>query len=202
MQRTISVLALGALLTGVPGCMEDIALIGRPTIPEGQQDLVGAVDHVDVASRRIYLRSSGDEHRGIAYSADARVLDYGREYPMTRLAPGDVVAMQMRRDLRGDSYVELVRIQENVGNRSREEAAVSAPRIQTLVGRVESVDRQDNSFDVNNQLGQKVMVTLSEYARESDRDRFRTLRSGDHVRVEGKFTRRGRFEMLSFLNDE
>jgi hypothetical protein len=34
--RAAVLLALGTLLTGVPGCMENIALIGRPTIEEGQ----------------------------------------------------------------------------------------------------------------------------------------------------------------------
>jgi hypothetical protein len=45
-------------------------------------------------------------------------------------------------------------------------------------------------------------VALSQYVRDSDIERFQTLRSGDHVRIEGKYVGRDRFEMLSFLNDE
>ena len=46
--RAAALLALGTLLTGVPGCMENIALIGRPTIEEGQDDVVGEVERVDL----------------------------------------------------------------------------------------------------------------------------------------------------------
>ena len=56
--RAVAVLALGALLAGAPGCMEDIALFPRPTLPEGQPDVVGSVERVDLAARRLYLRCS------------------------------------------------------------------------------------------------------------------------------------------------
>lgn len=188
---------------GVPGCMEDIALFPRPTLPEGQPDVVGSVDRVDLAARRLYLRPNGGESRAISYSRDAQVFYRGRLYPMTRLAPGDVVGMQMKQDRRGQSYVDLVRIQEeNAGARYNRKDFASAPRIETLAGKVRSVNRRDNSFELDDRRGQIVSVALSENVRDSDRDRFQTLRSGDHVRIEGKFIGDDQFEMLSFLNDE
>jgi len=177
------------LLISVPGCMENIALIGRPTIEEGQNDVVGEVERVDLSGRWIYLRPNKSDRRVVALSLDAQVLDRGREYPLARLKPGDVVAMQVKRDSRGDSYADLIRIQES-------------PASQRRGGRVVSVNRRDNSFELDDQSGPPVSVRLSEYVRDSDRDRLRTLRAGDHVRIEGKFTQRDRFEMLSFLNDD
>jgi len=186
----------------VPGCMENIALIGRPTIPEGQPDVVGTIERVDAAARRIDLRLSGGERRSIGYSADAQVLERGREYPITKLAPGDRVAAQVRQDERGEAYTNLIRIQENGPRRNPERASVPAPKIQTLSGTVGIVNRRDNSFELNSRPGETVSVGLSPYVRDSDRDRFSALRSGDHVRIEGRFTKPERFEMLSFLNDE
>jgi hypothetical protein len=196
MVRAASLVALVMLLIGVAGCMENIALIGRPTIEEGQDDVVGEVERLDVSARRIYLRPNKSDRRVVAFSTDAQVLYRGREYPVARLKPGDVVAMQVKRNSRGDSYVDLIRIQENSTVPS------SASRIETLTGRVESVNRRDNSFELDDQSGPPISVLLSEYVRDSDRDRFRTLRAGAHVRIEGKFTARDRFEMLSFLNDD
>jgi hypothetical protein len=196
MVRAASLVALVMLLIGVAGCMENIALIGRPTIEEGQGDVVGEVERLDVSARRIYLRPNKSDRRVVAFSTDAQVLYRGREYPVARLKPGDVVAMQVKRNSRGDSYVDLIRIQENSTVPS------SASRIETLTGRVESVNRRDNSFELDDQSGPPISVLLSEYVRDSDRDRFRTLRAGAHVRIEGKFTARDRFEMLSFLNDD
>jgi len=200
--RGASLLALGMLLIGVPGCMENIALIGRPTIEEGQNDVVGEVERVDLSARRIYLRPNKSDRRVVVLSTDARVLYRGREYPVARLEPGDVVAMQVKRDSRGEPYADLIRLQENPTSQSRRDVPSSAPRIQTLAGRVESVNRRDNSFELDDQSGPPVSVLLSEYVRESDKNRFRTLRAGDRVRIEGKFTARDRFEMLSFLNDD
>jgi hypothetical protein len=196
MVRAASLVALVMLLIGVAGCMENIALIGRPTIEEGQGDVVGEVERLDVSARRIYLRPNKSDRRVVAFSTDAQVLYRGREYPVARLKPGDVVAMQVKRNSRGDSYADLIRIQENSTVPS------SASRIETLTGRVESVNRRDNSFELDDQSGPPISVLLSEYVRDSDRDRFRTLRAGAHVRIEGKFTARDRFEMLSFLNDD
>jgi hypothetical protein len=186
----------------VLGCTENIALIGRPTIPEGQPDVVGTVERIDTAARRIDLQLNGGERRSIGYTADAQVLERGREYPITKLAAGDRVAAQVRQNERGESYANLIRIQENAPRRNPERASVPAPKIQTLSGTVGIVNRRDNSFELNSKPGETVAVALSPNVRDSDRDRFSTLRSGDHVRVEGKFTNRDRFEMLSFLNNE
>ena len=202
MERARSVVAVGMLVFGVSGCMENIALIGRPTIEEGRSDLVGKVDRVDLASRRLYLRPQGSDRRVVGFSADAQVLDRGREYPMARLKAGDVVAMQMKRDARGEPYADLIRIQQPAGAQSRGEVPGSAPRIQTLAGTVQSVNRGDNSFALDDRPGRLVSVLLSDYVRDSDRGRFRDLRPGDHVRIEGKFTDGDRFELLSFLNDD
>jgi hypothetical protein len=199
----VSVLALVTLLMSVTSCMEDIALFPRPTLPEGQPEVVGSVERVDLGARRLYLRSNAGERRVVGYSQDAQVFYGGRTYPVTRLAPGDVVAMQIKQGTSGESYVDLIRIEkENVSDRGKREDLTATPRIETLGGTVRSVNRRDNSFALDNRPGETVSVALSENVRDSDRERFRTLRSGDHVRIEGKFVRDDRFEMLSFLNDE
>ena len=200
--RAAALLALGTLWIGVPGCMENIALIGRPSIAEDHDDVVGEVERVDLSGRRIFLRPNKSDRRVVALSADAQVLDRGREYPVARLKPGDVVAMQLKRDSRGEPYADLLRIQENSASQRRGDIPSAAPRIETLAGTVESVNRRDNSFELDDRSGPPVSVFLSEYVRDSDRDRFRNLRAGARVRIEGKFTARDRFEMLSFLNDD
>lgn len=195
-----------SLSTGVTGCMENIALIGRPSIAENDVDVAGEIERIDLPSRRIYLRPERGNNRVVAFSAKARVLDGGREYPVSRLERGDIVAMQVRRDSRGNSYTDLIRVQNRVadraGDRGRDTLAESAPRILTLSGRVDRVDPRGQSFDLNDQPGKPLFVVLSANARDSDRERFRTLRAGDYVRIEGQFVGQDRFELISFLNAE
>jgi hypothetical protein len=92
--------------------------------------------------------------------------------------------------------------EETVSDRGRREDLTTARRIERLAGTVESINRRNDSFELNNQPGKIVSVDLSEYVRDSDKERFRTLRTGDRVRIEGKYVGSDRFEMLSFLNDE
>jgi hypothetical protein len=189
------------LLGGLPGCMEQIALFPRPSLTEGVPEVIGSVERVDVGARRLYLRLNDSDRRSVTFSNDAQVLYRGREYPITRLAPGDLVAIQMKRDMRGDSYVDLIRIQEEArSDRTLHEESTTPPPIESLSGTVQSVNRRDDSFELNVQPN-PVVVVLSANVRDSDRERFRTLNSGDRVRIEGKFIGRDRFEMLSFLNE-
>lgn len=195
-----------SLSMGLSGCMENIALIGRPSIAEGEDDVVGEVERVDLSSRRIFLRANRDGGRVVTFSAGAQVLDRGREYPVSRLEPGDVVAMQVRRDSRGERYTDLIRVQDGVRNRAADHRSEtleeSAPRILTLSGRVDRVDSRGKSFDLDDQPGKPLLVVLSANVRDSDRERFRTLRAGDYVRIEGQFIGQDRFELMSFLNAE
>jgi hypothetical protein len=77
----------------------------------------------------------------------------------------------------------------------------SGTRIQTVDGRVERVDLQRSSFEIRDQSGERVFVSVPYDVRRSEADRFRTLRAGDYVRVDGRFLDRDRFELQAFLND-
>jgi hypothetical protein len=63
------------------------------------------------------------------------------------------------------------------------------------------LDVQRRSFEIRDQSGAPVVVSLPADAPRSDIERFRALRDGDYVRVEGRFLDRQRFELASFLRD-
>ena len=162
------VLALGALLATVPGCMEEIALFPRPTLPEGEPDVIAIVDRVDVAARLLYLRSPSGERRSVAFTDEAQVFYRGREFPITRLLSGDVVAMQIKQDSRGESYVDLIRLQQDArSDRGLREESTAPPRIESLSGTVQSVSQRDDSFELNVQPN-PVVVALSANVRDAD----------------------------------
>lgn len=78
----------------------------------------------------------------------------------------------------------------------------SGARLQTVDGMVERVDLQRYSFEMRDQSKERVVVSVPFTARRADVDRFRALREGDYVRVEGRFRDRERFELDSFLRDD
>jgi hypothetical protein len=193
-----------ALALALSGCSDNVALVGRPTLELGQDEFVAEVERLDTSSREIHLRPNDSRTRVVGYSTEARVMYRGREYPVTQLEAGDVVAMRLRQDARGNSYTDLIRVQESIQDRNQRRGDGASPGrgIQTLDGRVEQLDFQRSSFEIRGQSRERVIVSLSDNARRSDVDRFRALRSGDYVRVEGRFVDRERFELDSFLRND
>jgi len=208
--RAVSGLTLALALTVSAGCSDNnFALIGRDTLPDRasppvQDEIVATVERINTGSREISLRPNDGRTRVVGYSTDARVMYRGREYPVSQLEAGDVVVMQLRQDSRGNSYTDLIRVQESIRDRDQSRGDTSRPAtgIQTVDGRVEQVDFQRNSFEMRDQSRERVLVSLPDNARRSDVDRFRGLRSGDYVRVEGRFLDRERFELDGFLRND
>ena len=201
--RAASSVVLGLALTVSVGCSDNIALVGRPTLQLDQDEIFAEIVRVDTSSREIYLRPDDSRNRVVGYSADARVLYRGREYPIAQLERGDKVSMELKKDSRGNSFTDLIRVQESIQERDQSRGDTSRPGtgIQTMDGRVEQVDFQRSSFEIRDQSREGVIVSPPDNARRSDVDRFRALRSGDYVRVEGRFTSNDRFELESFLRD-
>jgi hypothetical protein len=197
-------LVLAVALTAGVGCSDNIALIGRPTLQLDQEEIFAEIDRVDTAARTLHLRPEDSRSRVVGYSADARVLYRGREYSISQLESGDKVSMQLQQDSRGNSYTTLIRVQESIQDRdqSRGGDARSGSKVQTLDGRVERLDVQRRSFEIRDRSRDPVIVSLPSDAQRSDVDRFRALRDGDYVRVEGRFLDRQRFEMATFLRDD
>ena len=101
--RAASCAVLGLALTVSTGCSDNIALVGRPTLQLDQEEIFAEIDRVDTSSRKIHLRSDDSRNRVVGYSADARALYRGQEYPIVQLESGDRVSMQLKRNSRGDS---------------------------------------------------------------------------------------------------
>jgi hypothetical protein len=112
-------LTLALALTVSAGCSDNnIALAGRDTLPSRasqpvQNEITATVERVNTTSSEIFLRPLSGRSRVVTYSAETRVMFRGREYPVTQLESGDVVAMQLTQDSRGNSHTNLIRLQES-----------------------------------------------------------------------------------------
>jgi hypothetical protein len=119
--RAASGLTLALALMVSAGCSGNTALVGRDTLPARAtqtvpDELVATVERVNTASSEIFLRPTSGRSRVITYSAETRVMFRGREYPVSRLESGDVVAMQLGTDPRGNPHTHLIRVQESAGD--------------------------------------------------------------------------------------
>ena len=114
-------LALALALTGLAGCSGNTALIGRESLPGRasqpvRSEIVRTVERVDTGSNEIHLRPTPGRPGMVTYSAETRVTYLGRVYPVSQLRFGDIVAMQMEKDSRGNPHTHMIRLQESSGD--------------------------------------------------------------------------------------
>jgi hypothetical protein len=113
-------LALAVTLTALAGCSGNTALIGRDSLPARasqpvRSEIVGTVERVDTGSNEIHLRPSPGHPGMVTYSAETRVMYLGRVYPVGQLRVGDIVAMQMEKDPRGNPHTHVIRLEKSSG---------------------------------------------------------------------------------------
>lgn len=162
-----------------------------------EEELVGEVRWVDARSHEIDVRTYDGRVKTAIYDNRTRVIYRQQEYPVTRLEAGDIVAIRLQQDAFGKSYADLIQVRESVQERGR--ITASRRPMQRLDGTVERVDEKSGFFELREQYGGGVIVSLPYNARRSDVDRLVRLRRGDYVKVEGRFLNRDRFEIEAFL---
>jgi hypothetical protein len=114
-------LAVAVALTAVAGCSGNTALVGRDNLPgrasqSARSEIVRTVERVDTGSNEIHLRASPGHPGLVTYSAETRVMYLGRVYPVSQLRFGDVVAMQMEKDPRGNPHTHMIRLEKSTGD--------------------------------------------------------------------------------------
>ena len=117
--RALLAFALGLAIVASVGCSgNNIALVGRDTLPARasktvRNEMVGTVERVDIAGNEIHLCASPGHPGMVTYSAETRVMYLGRVYPVSQLQSGDVVAMQMQMDARGNPHTHAIDLQKS-----------------------------------------------------------------------------------------
>jgi hypothetical protein len=160
-------------------------------------DLVGEVRNVDSRGRQIELRTDAGRREFVRYDNNTRVVYRQQEYAVSNLEPGDYVAVRAQQDRDGRYYTDSITVRESAQDRGGYGRPVG--RSNRLDGTVSYIDSRRGTFEVRNRDGQTVVVTLPFNASRADRDRFNSLREGDHVRVEGTYVGQDRFELDAFL---
>ena len=120
--RAVMVFALGLAMVASVGCSDhNVSLVGRDTLPARasktvRNEMVGTVARVDAASNEIHLRASPGHPGMVTYSAETRVTYLGHVYPVSQLRLGDVVAMQLDQDARGNPHTHVIRLETSAGD--------------------------------------------------------------------------------------
>ncbi len=192
-------LIYGLCLIFVIGCygLGPFNAAGDVNGDQPRSEVTGEVRSVIARLREIEIRTNDGRTEVVRYDGQTRVVYQGRDdYTVANLEAGDYVAMQVETDNPGNLYTDLVRVRESVQERGG--IGSRGARIDQVEGRVESVDPRRGEFEIRDDSGKRIVVTLPYNARRSDVDRLQRLHQGDYVHVQGKFLNSDRFELEAF----
>lgn len=172
------------------GC-DNVSLIGRPTLESRSHmetiELVGSVEDLDHSRREIYLRTEGRQSQVVNYTDDTRVIVDGKEAPASRVRTGDMVEVRAHGTPGGRTMADFIRVRE------------SGARNDTLEGTVERVLTERGVIELRTRSGELTTVYLPRGASDRIEERFRGVRVGDFVRLEGISLGDNRFELTGVL---
>jgi hypothetical protein len=186
-------LAIGSGCAGMGiGTMDDILLGGG--LPGLGNDVTGEVQSVDTRRQRITVQT-GRHREQVFYDSRTQVVSGQRRYPVSALGRGDYVSMRVERDRRGNLHATRINVRQTVADRGT--VGRGGARVQRFDGEVRQIDRRQGRFVLRGQQG-NVTVTLPYNPSRGVEDRFRRLRNGDRVRIEGQVLDRNRVELRRF----
>ena len=167
----------------------------------GGSELVGEVRAIDTRARQIDLTTDNGRRFLVRYDNNTRVSYRQRDYAVADLEPGDYIAARAQQDRDGRYFTDLITVKESVQERGGYGGSVggNAARLERLEGRVEYVDSRRGTFEIRDRSNRRVVVSLPYDAPRATSDRFKRLREGDYIRVEGRFLNRERFEIENFV---
>ena len=159
-------------------------------------EIVGEVINVDNRSREIEIRADSGRTSMVRYDNNTQVLYRQRTYPVANLERGDYVAARVQQDRDGRYSTNTISVRESAQDRG----TVVGSRLDRIEGRVEYVDSGRGTFELRDSRNRLVVVAVDFNGPKAVTDRFKRLRNGDQVRIEGRSVSVDRFELASFYN--
>jgi hypothetical protein len=207
MKLTMAMGVLGFLSSGflfLAGCAELGQLGGLGDYGNwGGSELVGEVRGIDTRARQIDLTTDNGRRFLVRYDNNTRVSYRQRDYAVADLETGDYVAVRAQQDRDGRYFTDLITVRQSVQERGDFSGSSSGSGnvgpLERLEGRVEYVDSRRGTFEIRDRSNRLVVVSLPYDTPRAISDRFKRLREGDYVRVEGRFLNRERFELENFV---
>jgi hypothetical protein len=153
----------------------------------------GEIRAVDTRRQEIELNSDWGETQHVAYDDRTQVLYGQRRYEVRNLRRGDRVRVQLASNQRGIPYATTIEVEEGIANGGQE-----GGQRQRLEGAIVAIDPRGGWFELQQSWG-NVFVTLPASPTRDVENRFRSLRRGQYVRIEGRAMSSSRMELIRFL---
>ena len=164
----------------------------------GTNEVRGQVSYVDQQRSELEIQTERGERGRLAYDSRTEVIYQNQRHAVANLEPGDRVLVRFQQAQGGQLYAQQIYVEQNVRDTGGGGTYGSGSgRVQRFEGQVGGVDTQRGRFELRTNSGTYI-VTLPYNLDAASADRFRRLRSGDRVRVEGELLGSDRLELYRF----
>jgi len=191
---------LGNVLGGVLG----------PSAGSGSGQVAGTVRYVDTQRQILQLTTQNGQTGNVYFDNRTQVVYQNQNYNVTALEQGDQVQLRLQQDNQGNYYTDYILVTRSVqdvngtggSNNGTYNGGTynggSSTGYTQLEGRVSWVDFQRGQFGLNSTNRGTVTVNMPYSANSTDANRFRNLRQGDYVRVEGQMVNNSTLQLDRF----
>lgn len=160
--------------------------------PAAGSEVRGEIYTVDSRTQQLQIRTSDGQGVTLGYDSNTQVIFQNQRYAVANLERGDYVTARILQDNQGRAYTDLITVERSVSDNA------GGTTRQIFEGRVGSIDLQRGYFQLQLSSGVTYVVTLPYNPSPTDLDRFRRLRSGDLVSIEGSLLAQNRIELYRF----
>jgi hypothetical protein len=195
-------LVAGLTLFGLTACagvgLASVAdVLGAGNVSGFGQEVRGSIRQVDTRRQQIHVEVARGRTERLNYDGRTEVVYQRRRYAVRDLERGDLVRIRVDERRRGEYYARSIQVQQSVSDsRTGSPGNVRVQRFEGMVGRI---DTRQGWFELHQNRGGVVVVTLPYEPSRGVRDRFRRLRRGETVRLEGHPLNRTRVEVHRFM---
>lgn len=177
-------------------------VLGQQQGQGGNGEVYGEVRAVDTQRQVLQIQTSNGQVGNVRFDQRTRVVYQQREYPITALERGDQVGMRIQQTQQGGAYTDYITVTQSVQERTGQGGNGGYDNggnagLTRLEGRVGWVDVNRGEFQLRTSRGDAT-VYLRSNTSGYETDRFRRLREGDNVRVEGRLANGNRLELERF----
>jgi hypothetical protein len=218
-QRVIRVTTTAAALAAAAGlgaCASNPLgnVLGGVLSPSTNGTQVSAtIQSVDTRSQVINLTQGNGQYVSAYYDGRTQVIYQNQVYPVSSLEYGDQVLAHLLNQGNNSYYADTVYVTQPVNSNSSRYPNGNVGRypndntsrypsdnasVQSLSGRVQSIDFNNGLFTVDGGNGVRLTVSMPYRANSQDQNRFNNLRVGDYVRFSGVFVNTSRVELRNF----
>lgn len=161
----------------------------------GGSQVTGTISGVNTRLQQIGIQQSNGQTVTVNYDNNTQVVYQKQNYPVTSLEYGDQVTARVTSSNNTSSgyYTDLIQVDQSVSGTG----GVSGT-VQTFEGTVRSVDYQNGIFSISSNNYGTLTISMPYNPRQTDLNKFNSLRNGDFVRLNGVMLNNSRVELRQF----